>query len=110
MLASSSSQRWPWCSSSSWRRASASCWAVPARHRFERLGRYRETVGHPGFRLVIPFIEKLRIVDLREQVVDVLPQEVITKDNVVVWVDAVVYFEPTKEQRVVYNITNSCSQ
>ena len=60
----------------------------------ERLGRYKETVD-PGLRIIIPFIEHLRLVDMREQVVDVPPQEVITKDNVVVSVDAVVYYEPT---------------
>jgi regulator of protease activity HflC (stomatin/prohibitin superfamily) len=39
-------------------------------------------------------------------VVDVPPQEVITKDNVVVSVDAVVYYEPTDPQRLVYNVAN----
>jgi regulator of protease activity HflC (stomatin/prohibitin superfamily) len=71
----------------------------------ERLGKYKATVD-PGLRLVIPFVDKIRIVDLREQVVDVPPQEVITKDNVVVSVDAIVFFEPTDPKRVVYNILN----
>ena len=71
----------------------------------ERLGRYKETVD-PGLRIIIPFIEHLRLVDMREQVVDVPPQEVITKDNVVVSVDAVVYYEPTDPQRLVYNVAN----
>lgn len=71
----------------------------------ERLGRYKETVD-PGLRIIIPFIEHLRLVDMREQVVDVPPQEVITKDNVVVSVDAVVYYEPTDAQRLVYNVAN----
>ena len=43
---------------------------------------------------------------MREQVVDVPPQEVITSDNVVVSVDAVVFYEPTDPQRLVYNIAN----
>ncbi|MDP4929806.1 MAG: paraslipin, partial [Ilumatobacteraceae bacterium] len=42
----------------------------------------------------------------REQVVDVPPQEVITSDNVVVSVDAVVYYEPVDPQRLIYNIAN----
>ena len=60
----------------------------------EQLGRYKETV-EPGLRLIVPFIQTLRPVDMREQVVDVPPQEVITSDNVVVSVDAVIYYEPT---------------
>ena len=71
----------------------------------ERLGRYRATVD-PGMRLIVPFIESVRTVDMREQVVDVPPQEVITSDNVVVSVDAVVYYEPTDPQRLIYNVAN----
>ncbi len=43
---------------------------------------------------------------MREQVVDVPPQEVITKDNVVVTVDAVIYFEVTDPFRNVYNVAD----
>jgi regulator of protease activity HflC (stomatin/prohibitin superfamily) len=71
----------------------------------ERLGKYHATVD-PGLRLIIPFVDKLRYVDMREQVVDVPPQEVITSDNVVVSVDAVVYYEPTDPQRLIYNVAN----
>jgi regulator of protease activity HflC (stomatin/prohibitin superfamily) len=71
----------------------------------EQLGKYKETVD-PGLRLIIPFIQTLRPVDMREQVVDVPPQEVITEDNVVVSVDAVIYYEPTEPQRLVYNVAN----
>lgn len=71
----------------------------------ERLGRYFGTVD-PGLRLILPFIDKLRIVDMREQVIDVPPQEVITSDNVVVSVDAVIYYEPTDPQRLIYNVAN----
>lgn len=71
----------------------------------ERLGRYKETVG-PGLRLIAPFIETLKKIDMREQVIDVPPQEVITQDNVTASVDAVVYFEPTDPQRLLYNISN----
>jgi regulator of protease activity HflC (stomatin/prohibitin superfamily) len=48
----------------------------------------------------------MRLVDMREQVVDVPPQEVITKDNVVVSVDAVIYYEPTDPTRLIYNVAN----
>ncbi|MGE0878073.1 MAG: SPFH domain-containing protein [Acidimicrobiia bacterium] len=71
----------------------------------ERLGKYKETVD-PGLRIIVPIIETIRLVDMREQVIDVPPQEVITKDNVVVSVDAVIYYEPTDPQRLVYNVAN----
>ena len=71
----------------------------------ERLGKYRATVD-PGLRTLIPFVDTIRRVDMREQVVDVPPQEVITSDNVVVSVDAVVYYEATDPQRLVYNVAN----
>ena len=71
----------------------------------EQLGKYKATVD-PGLQLIIPFIQTVRLVDMREQVIDVPPQEVITKDNVVVSVDAVVYYEPTDPQRLIYNVGN----
>jgi regulator of protease activity HflC (stomatin/prohibitin superfamily) len=71
----------------------------------ERLGRYKATKD-PGFNLIMPFIETMQLVDMREQVVDVPPQEVITADNVVVSVDAVVYYEATDPQRLVYNVAD----
>ena len=71
----------------------------------EHLGKYQETVD-PGLRLIIPFVQSIRMVDMREQVVDVPPQEVITSDNVVVSVDAVIYYEPTDPQRLIYNVAN----
>lgn len=71
----------------------------------ERLGRYHAT-AEPGLRIIIPFVDRLQRVDMREQVVDVPPQEVITSDNVVVAVDAVVYYEATDPQRLAYNVAN----
>jgi regulator of protease activity HflC (stomatin/prohibitin superfamily) len=71
----------------------------------EQLGKYKETVD-PGLRIIVPFFQTVRLVDMREQVIDVPPQEVITKDNVVVSVDAVVYYEPTDPQRLAYNVAN----
>ncbi len=71
----------------------------------ERLGKYK-TTEEPGLRLIIPFIETMQLIDMREQVVDVPPQEVITEDNVVVSVDAVVYYEATDPQRLVYNVAD----
>jgi regulator of protease activity HflC (stomatin/prohibitin superfamily) len=69
----------------------------------ERLGRYVRLAG-PGLNFIVPFIERIRIVDTREQVVEVPPQEVITKDNVIVTVDAVIYFEITDPVKVLYNV------
>ena len=71
----------------------------------ERFGRYRTTLD-PGFHMIIPFIDKVRKIDMREQVVDVPPQEVITKDNVVVTVDAVVYYQATDPVKLAYNVAN----
>ncbi len=71
----------------------------------ERLGKYKQTVD-PGLRVIIPGIDRITKVDMREQVIDVPPQEVITSDNVVVSVDAVIYYEATDAQRLVYNIGN----
>ncbi len=71
----------------------------------EMLGKYQQTVD-PGLRIIIPFVQTIRPVDMREQVIDVPPQEVITADNVAVSVDAVIYYEPTDPQRLVYNVAN----
>ncbi|MCC7019848.1 MAG: SPFH/Band 7/PHB domain protein [Ardenticatenales bacterium] len=71
----------------------------------QRLGRYQKTAA-PGLTIIVPFIDSIQRVDMREQVVDVLPQEVITKDNVVVTVDAIVYFEATDPVKLVYNVAD----
>ena len=71
----------------------------------EVLGRYDKTVGS-GLRWVMPFVKRMIKVDMREQVIDVPPQEVITKDNVVVTVDAVIYHEATDPVKLQYNVGN----
>ncbi|MFC1668563.1 SPFH domain-containing protein [Chlamydiota bacterium] len=71
----------------------------------ERLGKYIKTVDS-GLTIIIPFLDTLKKVDMREQVVDVPPQGVITKDNVVVEVDAVIYYEVTDPVKVSYNVSN----
>lgn len=71
----------------------------------ELLGRYEQTV-ESGLRWVMPFVKRIIKVDMREQVIDVPPQEVITKDNVVVTVDAVIYFEATDPVKLEYNVGN----
>jgi regulator of protease activity HflC (stomatin/prohibitin superfamily) len=71
----------------------------------ERLGKYQRTAGS-GLTIIIPFLERMIKVDMRELVVDVPPQAVITKDNVVVEVDAVVYYEVTDPVKVTYNVAH----
>ena len=71
----------------------------------EFLGRYQRTVDS-GLRWVLPFVKRLTKVDMRERVIDVPPQEVITKDNVVVTVDAVIYYEATDPVKLEYNVGN----
>ena len=71
----------------------------------ERLGKYSRT-AQSGVALLLPFIETMQKVDLREQVVDVPPQEVITKDNTVVVVDCVIFYEVVDAFNAVYNVVN----
>ena len=72
----------------------------------ERFGKYLETL-EPGLRVIIPFIDRLAArIDMRETVLDVEPQAVITKDNVGVTIDAVVYYYVTDAKRVRYEVAN----
>lgn len=57
-----------------------------------RLGKYKNVV-EPGLNIIIPYIDSIVKVDIREKVISVEPQEVITKDNVTVTVDAVIYYK-----------------
>lgn len=57
-----------------------------------RLGKFRSVID-PGLNLVVPYIDSLIRVDVRERVINVEPQSVITKDNVTVTVDAVIYYK-----------------
>jgi regulator of protease activity HflC (stomatin/prohibitin superfamily) len=71
----------------------------------ETFGQYSQTVN-AGLVLIFPPFQALRTVDMREQVMEVPPQEVITKDNASVTVDAVIYFQVTDPVKVVYNVAN----
>jgi regulator of protease activity HflC (stomatin/prohibitin superfamily) len=72
----------------------------------ERLGRYRNTLN-PGLNFLVPFVDTIRDrIDLREQVVSFPPQSVITKDNLTVDIDTVVYFRVTNPKDAVYEIRN----
>lgn len=72
----------------------------------ERFGRYKETLD-PGLRFLVPFVDALRArIDMRETVLDIEPQSVITKDNVGITVDAVVYYYVTDAKAVRYEVAN----
>ena len=79
---------------------------VPQAHAYvvERLGAYHSTWG-TGLHVKIPFIDKIsRKVSLKEQVVDFPPQPVITRDNVTMQIDTVVYFEITDPKLYSYGV------
>ena len=72
----------------------------------ERFGRYKETLD-PGLKFLMPFVDSLRArIDMRETVIDIEPQPVITKDNVTVTVDAVIYYYVTEAKAVRYEVAN----
>ncbi len=70
-----------------------------------RLGKYSRTLS-PGFRIIIPYIDKMIKVDIRTTPMDIPKQEVITRDNVTVNVDAVVYARVIDAQKAVLETTN----
>ena len=72
----------------------------------ERLGAYQATWG-TGLHFKIPIFDRVaRRVDLKEQVVDFAPQPVITKDNVTMQIDTVVYFQITDPKLYAYGVEN----
>jgi regulator of protease activity HflC (stomatin/prohibitin superfamily) len=72
----------------------------------ERFGKYKQTLG-PGFHLITPFFEKVgRRMNMMEQVLDVQRQEVITKDNAMVGVDAVVFYQVMDAAKAAYEVDN----
>jgi regulator of protease activity HflC (stomatin/prohibitin superfamily) len=75
----------------------------------ERLGAFH-TVWGVGLHFKIPFFERvLKIVSLKEQVADFLPQPVITKDNVTIQIDTVLYFQITDPKLFAYGVENPMS-
>lgn len=72
----------------------------------ERLGAYQATWG-VGIHFKMPFVERIaRRVDLKEQVVDFAPQPVITKDNVTMRIDTVVFYQITDPKLFCYGVAN----
>ncbi len=69
----------------------------------ESWGAYDKTVG-PGLKFIVPIKQKIYRVNMRELFIDVPPQEIITEDNVVVNVDAIVYYQIMDPKRSIYEI------
>src|SRR5262245_32366477 len=81
----------------------------------ERLGRF-DRVASSGLQLVTPFFERPRgfnwtgirpgssLIDLREQFTELMPQPVITRDNVTIMVDSVIYWQITDSIKAVYDV------
>ena len=72
----------------------------------ERFGKYTRTLA-PGISILTPFVERIgRAHDMMEQVLDVPQQEVITKDNAMVKVDAIVFIQVMEASAAAYRIEN----
>ena len=69
------------------------------------LGRYTRTLG-PGLNWVIPYIQQVQKIDMRIETVDVPKQEVITKDNIPVNINAVVYFHVKSPEAAVIKVSD----
>ena len=81
---------------------------VPQAHAYilERLGGYKETWG-VGIHFKIPILDRVaKRVSLKEQVVDFEPQAVITKDNVTMQIDTVIFFQITDPKQYAYGVEN----
>jgi regulator of protease activity HflC (stomatin/prohibitin superfamily) len=82
--------------------------AVPQgqEHTVERFGRYTGTL-RPGLNLIVPLVDRVgRRLNMMEQVLDVPSQEIITRDNAMVTVNGVVFFQVLDAAKAAYEITN----
>ncbi len=72
----------------------------------ERFGRFTHTAA-PGFNLIMPFVDRVgRKVNMMEQVLDIPGQEIITKDNAMVAVDGVVFFQVLDPAKAAYEVSD----
>ena len=75
----------------------------------ERLGKYHGTL-EAGFNTIAPFIDRrVKVVSTKEQVIDFPPQPVITKDNVTMQIDTVIYFKITDSKQYAYGVERPMS-
>jgi regulator of protease activity HflC (stomatin/prohibitin superfamily) len=84
--------------------------ALRVLHQYERgvvffLGRY-QSVYEPGLRLIIPVVQSMVRVDMRTIVMDIPSQDVISRDNVTVKVNAVLYFRVVAPEKAIINVEN----
>jgi len=69
------------------------------------MGKFKKIAG-PGWLFVIPFIEFFTVVDLRVRTLDIKPQDVITKDNIKLTVDAIIYMKVADVKSAILNVEN----
>ncbi len=68
-----------------------------------RMGKYERLIG-PGWHFLIPFIETCTTVDLRIQTIDIKPQDVVTKDNIELKIDAIIYMKVVDPKKAILNV------
>jgi regulator of protease activity HflC (stomatin/prohibitin superfamily) len=75
----------------------------------ERLGQFQSPVRSAGVQFLVPFLDTMRIVDMREQVYNLPSQPVITKENVTMNIDAIIYYQVTDAFRATYEVADLIS-